>query len=97
MQYYEPKNTTAFNSAVDKVSKKLELPFNAVAYEYSLNPKYYTNDYNPDAFADREYSFNINNYLPYSDQKDTLVKVYSFSPEEIEEILASEQFWASQF
>jgi hypothetical protein len=92
--YYEPENEAVFNSAVEKIAKKLFKPFKEVAYHYTLNPKYYDEELvNPDGFADEEFALGISDSQTYADQKQHIQKVYGLSDDEVNEVVSSEAWW----
>jgi hypothetical protein len=95
-EYYTPKNQTAFASMVDKVAKRLFIAPRAVAYHYTLNPNYYSDKFDSEAFSDKEFALGISDSQTYEDQKNNLKKVYVLTDDEVEEIVGSELFWQNR-
>lgn len=95
-EYYSAKNKSAFASAVNKVAKKLNIAPKAVAYHYTLDPKYFMSDFSADDFADKEFALGISDSQTYEDQRENLKKVYSLDDDEVDEVVGSELFWQNK-
>jgi hypothetical protein len=92
--FYQPTNTTAFISGVEKIAKRLLKPFKEVAYHYTLDPQYYDKSLvNPEGFADEEFALGISDSQSYEDQKEHIKKVYGLNDDELEEVINSETWW----
>ena len=95
--HYAPSNYDVFKRAVYKIAGVLDVSWKDVYYRFTLDPDYYSSDYDEEAMLDAEFGLGITDGKPLADQAGAMQQAYGLDDDEVNELLQSEEHWQNEF
>lgn len=91
--HYEPENKEPLLSAAQKVSDILGYSREDIYYRWTLDPEYYSEDYDEESMADDEFALGVNDGEPLVSQQEYYRELYDLTEEELAAVLSAERYW----